>query len=126
MYPRLAISAPRSSERPKLGHDLRGIPSTDWSEPHLTQTTRDPELKPKLNFDVHSEWNASRNQLVYETCWFVKTLWILNDDCGAKPGHSSLTPATTEAMKVPWPKVSDRVLSEVQLMRSSGVFGKCG
>ena len=28
MYPRLAISAPRSSERPKLGHDLREIQST--------------------------------------------------------------------------------------------------
>ena len=46
----LAISAPRPSERPKLGHDLRGIPSTDWSEQHLTQTSRDPELKHKLNF----------------------------------------------------------------------------
>ncbi len=56
----------------------------------------------------------------------MKTLWILNDDEGAKPGHSSETPATTEAMKVPWPKVSDKVLSEVQLMRSSGCFGKWG
>ena len=28
IYPRLAISAPRSSERPKLGHDLRGIHSS--------------------------------------------------------------------------------------------------
>ena len=52
----LAISAPRPSERPKLGHDLRGIPSTDWSEQHLTQTSRDPELKHKLNFDVHTGW----------------------------------------------------------------------
>ena len=50
----LAISAPRPSERPKLGHDLREIHSTDWSEPHLTQTSRDPELKHKLNFDVHT------------------------------------------------------------------------
>ena len=50
----LAISAPRPSERPKLGHDLREIHSTDWSEQHLTQTSRDPELKHKLNFDVHT------------------------------------------------------------------------
>ena len=44
-YSRLAISAPRSSERPKLGHDLRGIHSTEWSEQNLTPTTRDPRLK---------------------------------------------------------------------------------
>ena len=47
---RLAISAPRPSERPKLGHDLREIHSTDWSEPHLTPTARDPELKHNLKF----------------------------------------------------------------------------
>ena len=43
--------APRPSERPKLGIDLREMHSTDWSEQHLTQTSRDPELKHKLNFD---------------------------------------------------------------------------
>ncbi len=31
-YPRLATSAPRSSERPKLGHDLRLIVETVWRE----------------------------------------------------------------------------------------------
>ena len=31
--------------RPKLGHDLREIHSTDWSEPHLAPTTREPRLK---------------------------------------------------------------------------------
>ena len=41
LHPRLAISAPRSSERPKLGHDLREIQSTVSREPHL-------ELKPNL------------------------------------------------------------------------------
>ena len=46
--------APRPSERPKLGHDLREIHSTDWSEPHLAQPSRDPELKHKLNFDFHT------------------------------------------------------------------------
>ena len=47
----LAISAPRPWFRLKLGHDLREIHSTDWSEQHLTQTARDPKLKHKLNFD---------------------------------------------------------------------------
>ena len=46
------ISAPRSSERPKLGHDLREIHSTESSEPHLTQTTTNLKLKHNLNFDV--------------------------------------------------------------------------
>ena len=32
---RLAISAPRPCFRPKLGHDLRGIHSTDWRDPEL-------------------------------------------------------------------------------------------
>ena len=50
----LAISAPRPCFRPKLGHDIPLIHSTDWSEQHLTQTSRDPELKHKLNFDVHT------------------------------------------------------------------------
>ena len=59
----LAISAPRPSERPKLGHDLREIHSTDWSEQHLTQTSRDPELKHKLNFDFHTEKYATRMQI---------------------------------------------------------------
>ena len=45
MYPRLAISAPRPCFRPKLGHDLRGIHATAWSEQHLTPTPRDYELK---------------------------------------------------------------------------------
>ena len=44
----LAISAPRPWFRLKLGHDLREIHSTDWSEQHLAQTSRDPELKHKL------------------------------------------------------------------------------
>ena len=47
----LAISAPRPCFQLKLGHDLREIHSTDWSEQHLTQTARDPKLKHKLNFD---------------------------------------------------------------------------
>ena len=59
MYPRLAISAPRSSERPKLGHDVPLIDSTDWSEPHLAPTPRDPELKHKLNFDPHRFMTAN-------------------------------------------------------------------
>ncbi len=50
----LAISAPRPCFRPKLGHDIPLIHSTDWSEQHLTQTSREPELKHKLNFDFHT------------------------------------------------------------------------
>ena len=42
---RVAISAPRPCFRPKLGHDVPLIHSTEWSEQHLTQTTRDHELK---------------------------------------------------------------------------------
>ena len=45
IYPRLAISAPRPCFRPKLGHDVPLIHSTVSREQHLTQTTRDPELK---------------------------------------------------------------------------------
>ena len=44
-YSRLAISAPRPCFRPKLGHDLREIHSTEWGEQNLSQTTRDHELK---------------------------------------------------------------------------------
>jgi len=54
IYPRLAISAPRSSERPKLGHDPPLIQSTVSREEHLTQTTTHLELKHNLNFDVHA------------------------------------------------------------------------
>ena len=50
-YSRLAISAPRPSERPKLGHDPRETHATGQRQKHLTQTPRDPELKHKLNFD---------------------------------------------------------------------------
>ena len=42
---RVAISAPRPCLRPKLGHDPRAIHSTVSREHHLTQTTRDHELK---------------------------------------------------------------------------------
>ena len=45
MYPRLAISAPRSSERPKLGHDLRGIHATVLREQHLAPTAAHQKLK---------------------------------------------------------------------------------
>ena len=45
MYPRHAISAPRPCFRPKLGHEVPLIHSTEWSEQHLTRTARDPELK---------------------------------------------------------------------------------
>jgi hypothetical protein len=62
-YSRLAISAPRPSERPKRGHDLREIHSTDWSEQHLITRERDPELKHKLNFDVHTD-HGDRPQLL--------------------------------------------------------------
>ena len=41
----LAISAPRPSERPKLGHDVPLITSTEWTEQHLAPTARDPKLK---------------------------------------------------------------------------------
>ena len=53
-YSRLAISAPRPWFQLKLGHDLRGMHSTVSREQHLTQTTRDPRLKHKLNFDFHT------------------------------------------------------------------------
>ena len=43
--PRLAISAPRPSERPKLGHDVPLIQSTVSREQHFTPTARDHELK---------------------------------------------------------------------------------
>ena len=43
--PRLAISAPRSSERPKLGHDVPLIQSAVSREQHLAPTARDHELK---------------------------------------------------------------------------------
>ena len=55
------ISAPRPSERPKLGHDLREMPSTDWSEQHLSQPSRDPELKHKLNFGFHTDLDHMRS-----------------------------------------------------------------
>ena len=45
VYPRLAISAPRPCFRPKLGHDVPLIQSTELSEQHLTHTPRDPRLK---------------------------------------------------------------------------------
>ena len=57
----LAISAPRPSERPKLGHDPREIHSTVSREQHLTQTTRDPELKHKLNFACHTDLDHMRS-----------------------------------------------------------------
>ena len=47
---RVAISAPRPSERIKLGHDAPLRQATDWGEPHLSQTTRDHELKHNLKF----------------------------------------------------------------------------
>ena len=46
----LAISAPRPSERPKLGHDLRAIPATVSREKHPTPTPTNPKLKHTLNF----------------------------------------------------------------------------
>ena len=47
---------------PKLGHDLRDVPSTVYRQKHLTQTPRDPELKHNLNFasQVAGERNARR------------------------------------------------------------------
>ena len=45
MYPRHAISAPRPCFRPKLGHDVPLIQSTELSEQHISRTTRDHELK---------------------------------------------------------------------------------
>ena len=45
VYPRLAISPSRPSERPKLGHDVPLTQSTELSEPHLAPTARDHELK---------------------------------------------------------------------------------
>jgi hypothetical protein len=48
------ISAPRPCFQLKLGHDLREIHSTVSREQHLTPTARDPDLKHKLNFDVHA------------------------------------------------------------------------
>ena len=94
----------------KLGHD---------PEDTLHQRATEPQVEV-----FHSD--GTRQPTGRTHCWFVKTLWILNDAWGAKPGHSSEIPATTEAMKVPWPKVSDKVLSEVQFILSSGVFGKWG
>ena len=51
-YSRLAISAPRPSERPKLGHEVPLVHTTAWSEPHLSQTAGDPRLKHNLKFDA--------------------------------------------------------------------------
>jgi len=42
---RVAISAPRSSERPKRGHDVPLMDSNDWGEHQHARATRDPELK---------------------------------------------------------------------------------
>ena len=50
----IAISAPRPSERPKLGHDLREIHSTESREQHLAPTATHLKLKHNLNFDVHA------------------------------------------------------------------------
>ena len=50
---RLAIPAPRSSERPKLGHDLLHMDETVLREQRLPQTPTNPKLKPKLNFSRH-------------------------------------------------------------------------
>ena len=46
---RLAISAPRPSERLKLGHDVSLVHATAWRERHLAPTAGDPELKHNLN-----------------------------------------------------------------------------
>ena len=46
--------------RPKLGHDLREIHSTDWSEQHLITRERDPELKHKLNFSHRLPMEAKK------------------------------------------------------------------
>ena len=54
LYPRLVISAPRPSERPKLGHDLRLIVETVSREPHRTPTATHLKLKHNLNFDVRT------------------------------------------------------------------------
>ena len=43
VYPRLAISAPRPCFRPKLGHDVPLMQSTELSEQHLTHTPRAPD-----------------------------------------------------------------------------------
>ena len=51
----VTISAPRPSERPKLGHDLRATHATVLREKHLAQTPRDPELKHTLNFRTGRE-----------------------------------------------------------------------
>ena len=56
----LAISAPRPSERPKLGHDRRGIHSSSESEQHVTQTSREPELKHNLNFSHRLPMEAKK------------------------------------------------------------------
>ena len=40
-----AISAPRSSERLKLGHDVPLIHSGEWRETHRAHAMRDPRLK---------------------------------------------------------------------------------
>ena len=54
LYPRLAISAPRPSERPKLGHDHRKIHSTVSREQHLAPTATHLKLKHNLNFACHT------------------------------------------------------------------------
>ena len=40
--------------RPKLGHDLREIHSTQYGEKHLTQTPTNLKLKHTLKLDVHT------------------------------------------------------------------------
>ena len=45
---RLAISAPRSSERPKLGHNRPLIPSNSWSERNVIQIEARLELGTRI------------------------------------------------------------------------------
>ena len=48
----IVISAPRPSERLKLGHDVSLVHAIAWSEQHFPPTASDPELKHNLNFDA--------------------------------------------------------------------------
>ena len=61
MYPRLAISAPRSSERPKLGHDLRRVPR-DRIERETHHSDHDtPNIEGRLNVDFHTGTTPRRS-----------------------------------------------------------------
>ena len=69
--------------RPKLGHDLREIPSTEYREKHLTPTSRDPELKHKLNLISTQVFDGTGNK--YRIAKKILDICDTGDDAAPDP-----------------------------------------